>query len=149
MQAIVSQMDTSRPLPQSDSPLHLAVLCAQPALVEFALFQLQLSPSMPASDTGNTPLHLAIAANRLEVAALLVSQPTVDCAFLNKEGRSPVQLVKSMEMANMLQHQRNELRTHILRLLDAYDAKAARGETGSQEEQTLINTVSMLSLIHI
>lgn len=143
VQAIVSQMDTSRPLPQSDSPLHLAVLCAQPALVEFALFQLQLSPSMPASDTGNTPLHLAIAANRLEVAALLVSQPTVDCAFLNKEGRSPVQLVKSMEMANMLQHQRNELRTHILRLLDAYDAKAARGETGSQEEQTLINTVSM------
>ena len=81
VQSIVSQMDTSRPLPQSDSPLHLAVLCAQPALVEFALFQLQLSPSMPASDTGNTPLHLAIAANRLEVAALLVSQPTVDCAL--------------------------------------------------------------------
>lgn len=142
IQSILSRLDLTHPLIQLESPLHLAVLCADPSVIEDIMHSRQLNANAQAADTGNTPLHLAVETNRLDVASFLMAQPDVNETVLNKEGKSPIQLVKSIEMAELFEHHSSELRHKVLCQLEAYEAKAASSGAGSPEEQALLETVS-------
>jgi len=142
IQSILCRLDLTHPLIQLESPLHLAVLCADPSVIEDIMHSRQLNANAQAADTGNTPLHLAVETNRLDVASFLMAQPDVNETVLNKEGKSPIQLVKSIEMAELFEHHSSELRHKVLCQLEAYEAKAASSGAGSPEEQALLETVS-------
>jgi len=140
--ALVQQMDTSSPKPSLESPLHMAVRCAQPATIEYVLFELQVDPNLPETDTGNTPLHLAVSTNRAEVAQLLLSHPAINDTIANKEGKTPDQFVTSYEMMQILQKSHNELRTLIQKYLDDFEAQRSRGISASDEETKLVEVIS-------
>ena len=66
-----------------------------------------------------------------------MAQPDVNETVLHNEGKSPIQLVKSIEMAELFEHHSSELRHKVLCQLEAYEAKAASSGAGSPEEQAL------------
>lgn len=142
IQTVLSRMDLAHPLPQRESPLHLAVQCADLSVIEFMLQKWGMNANMHALDTGNTPLHLAVSANRIDVAAMLMEQPNVSEVAVNKDGKTPLQLVKSMDMANLFQHYRTELRNKVMRQLEAFEASADANGPGTPEEKSLLETVT-------
>jgi len=135
-------MDVSTAKPNLESPLHMAVQCALPATIEYLLFELQVDPNMPETDTGNTPLHLAVSTNRIEVAQLLLSHPAINDSLQNKEGKTPDQLVTSYEMMQVLQKSHNTLRALIQKHLDEFEAQRSRGDPASDEEAKLVEVIS-------
>ena len=151
IQSIIGRLDLTHPLTQMESPLHLAVLCADPSVIEYIMRNWQMNANAQAKDTGNTPLHLAVSTNRVDVASFLMAQALVNEMVLNKDGKTPVQLVKSIEMADLFEHHRSELRNKVVCQLEAYEAKAATSGPGSAEEQTLLETVSspQITPIHL
>ncbi|MCJ1405829.1 hypothetical protein MMC11_009059, partial [Xylographa trunciseda] len=90
--------------------LHLAVQCAEPAVVE------QIISMQAASDItldlnfqdreGNTPLHLGSLLGRPAVVQILLAQPTIDSSILNYQGRSPLDLARTPEIFQQLQFSR-------------------------------------------
>lgn len=140
--SIVQQTDMSTPRPMLESPLHMAVQCAQPSTIEYVLSELQVHPNMAESDSGNTPLHLAVSTNRVEVAQLLLSHPAINDTLENKEGKTPDQLVTSYEMMQVLQKSHQELRAQIQKQLEEFEAQASRGVSASEEETKLVELIS-------
>ena len=114
IQSILCRLDLTHPLIQLESPLHLAVLCADPSVIEDIMHSRQLNANAQAADTGNTPLHLAVETNRLDVASFLMAQPDVNETVLNKEGKSPIQLVKSNLMSEHVDQHRGAVRRCVL-----------------------------------
>lgn len=143
IESLISQIDTSQPLPHLESPLHIAVMCADPQTIDFVLRHLHMDPNTQASDTGNTPLHLAVSTDRLEAAALLLSQPSINDTIENKDMKTPMQLVTSTDMMHLLQNSRAELRSRIVYELEDYEAKASQNVMGSEEEMALLATVCL------
>ena len=103
IESILSGQDWSAPRPHLESPLHLAVLCAEPATIDYVLKQSGIDPNMRTSDTGNTPLHLAVSSNRPDAAALLLSLPTINDTLPNAEGKTPMELVTTADMMHLFQ----------------------------------------------
>lgn len=103
IESILSGQDWSAPRPHLESPLHLAVLCAEPPTIDYVLKQSGMDPNLRTSDTGNTPLHLAVSSNRPDAAALLLSLPTINDNLRNADGKTPMELVTSPDMMHLLQ----------------------------------------------
>lgn len=88
--------------------LHLAIQCADPAVVEQILSVAKessdVSIDVNARDReGNTPLHLASTLGRSSTVRLLLSQEDINDAVVNYQGRSPLDLARSPEIFEQLQ----------------------------------------------
>ncbi|ODV69145.1 hypothetical protein HYPBUDRAFT_152315 [Hyphopichia burtonii NRRL Y-1933] len=55
---------------------------------------------------GNTPLHLAAAASRLEVVKYLLSLPNINDTIVNLKKKQPVELCKDLNIAQLMQFER-------------------------------------------
>jgi oxysterol-binding protein 1 len=71
------------------TPLHLAVQCASPSMVEYLLSRHKLDLSAK-NRQGNTALHLAASQGRDEVVDLLLQQDEIDDSIVNHEGKQVV-----------------------------------------------------------
>ena len=91
--------------------LHLAVQCAQPAVVEQVISHTASASrgktNINVQDKdGNTPLHLAASMGRPNVVRVLLAQKTADSSILNFQGRSALELAKTPEIFQQLQYDR-------------------------------------------
>lgn len=82
--------------------LHLAIQCAELAVIEFVLSQQAASVNARDKD-GNTPLHVAAQLGRVPVVKLLLDQKDVNDAVTNYQGKSPLELARSPEIYQQLQ----------------------------------------------
>ena len=86
--------------------LHLAVQCAQPAVIEqvIAVSAETNTLDLNAQDKdGNTPLHIAAMLGRPTLVRILLAQHTADSSILNYQGRSALELAKTPEIFQQLQ----------------------------------------------
>ena len=92
--------------------LHLAIQCADPAVVEQVLTVSKSSPGVSidvnARDRdGNTPLHLASTLGRVTTVRLLLEQPEINDSMANYQGKSPLDLARTPEIFQQLQLSRS------------------------------------------
>ncbi|OLL23867.1 Oxysterol-binding 1 [Neolecta irregularis DAH-3] len=109
----VSRASTST-LSSSDlsSPLHMAVQCAEPSIVEYLL-------SRPATEinardqNGNTALHLAALFGREDIVEMLMKNDHMDDTITNHAGKQAFEIAKYVELSQSMQCMRH----YILLLL--------------------------------
>ncbi|KAL8715480.1 MAG: hypothetical protein Q9220_000814 [cf. Caloplaca sp. 1 TL-2023] len=88
--------------------LHLAIQCADPAVVE-QILSVARSTSESNLDVnardkdGNTPLHLASMLGRASTVHLLLEQPGIDESLTNYQRKSPLDLAKTPDIFQQLQ----------------------------------------------
>ena len=92
--------------------LHLAIQCADPAVVEQILAVAKDTPGtsvdVNARDRdGNTPLHLASQLGRPTTVCLLLEQPDINDSLLNYQGRSALDLARTPDIFQQLQLSRS------------------------------------------
>jgi hypothetical protein len=87
---------------EGTSILHLAIQCAELAVIEFVLSQ-QAADVNARDRDGNTPLHVAAQLGRVPVVKLLLDQKDVNDAVTNYQGKSPLELARSPEIYQQLQ----------------------------------------------
>lgn len=96
------------------SILHLAVQCAELAVIEYILSTTTSSRNatsgLPYLDinhrdpgTGNTPLHMAAHLGRAEVVSLLLKQPDINDSIHNSNNRTPLEISRTPAIFQMLQ----------------------------------------------
>lgn len=88
--------------------IHLAIQCAEPAVVEQILSVAKSAPGttvdVNAQDKdGNTPLHLASMLGRPSTVRLLLEQPDIDESVTNYQRKTPLDLAKTPEIFQQLQ----------------------------------------------
>ncbi|KAL8667946.1 MAG: hypothetical protein Q9202_000411 [Teloschistes flavicans] len=88
--------------------VHLAIQCADPAVVEQIFTVARTSPAasidVNARDKdGNTPLHLASMLGRPSTVRLLLGQPGVDESSQNYQRKTPIDLARMPEIFQQLQ----------------------------------------------
>ncbi|KAL8649958.1 MAG: hypothetical protein Q9210_004100 [Variospora velana] len=88
--------------------VHLAIQCAEPAVVE-QILSVAKSASGTAVDVnardkdGNTPLHLTSMLGRPSTVRLLLDQPNIDESLTNYQRNTPLDLAKTPEIFQQLQ----------------------------------------------
>ena len=92
--------------------LHLAIQCADPAVVEQILAVAKDTPGasidINARDRdGNTPLHIASQLGRPTTVRLLLEQRDINDSLLNYQGRSALDLARTPDIFQMLQLSRS------------------------------------------
>jgi hypothetical protein len=87
---------------EGTSILHLAIQCAELAVIEFVLSQ-QAADVNARDKEGNTPLHVAAQLGRAPVVKLLLDQKDINDAATNYQGKSPLELARSPEIYQQLQ----------------------------------------------
>lgn len=96
------------------SILHLAVQCAELAVMEYIISTTTTSPNATAGlpyldinhrdpSTGNTPLHMAAHMGRTEVVSLLLKQPDINDSIHNNNNRTPLEISRTPAIFQMLQ----------------------------------------------
>ncbi|KAL8969630.1 MAG: hypothetical protein Q9183_001909 [Haloplaca sp. 2 TL-2023] len=88
--------------------IHLAIQCAEPAVVEQILSTASSSSQNPidvnARDkNGNTPLHLASMLGRPSTVRLLLEQPGIDESIANYQRKTPLDLARMPDISQQLQ----------------------------------------------
>lgn len=88
--------------------LHLAIQCAEFAVVEYVLSDGAGLIDVNARDKdGNTALHLAAAQGRTQVVRLLLEQKEINDSLPNGQGRLPLDLARNPEIFQLLQLSRS------------------------------------------
>ena len=94
---------TAPPL-EGTSILHLAIQCADLAVIEYILRHAVEVVDINGKDKeGNTPLHLASNLGRAPVVKLLLDQKDINDTLTNYQGRKALDLAKSPEVFQQLQ----------------------------------------------
>lgn len=88
--------------------LHYAVQVAPLATLQHLVenadrFKLDINAQDP---DGNTPLHLAAAALRLEIVKYLLLLPAINDTIVNAKKKQPVELCKDLDIAQLMQFER-------------------------------------------
>ncbi|KAL8819815.1 MAG: hypothetical protein Q9223_001821, partial [Gallowayella weberi] len=88
--------------------VHLAIQCADPAIVEHILSVAKSNPGVTVDvnardKDGNTPLHLASMLGRPSTVQLLLSQPDIDESSPNYQRQTPLDLARMPEISQQLQ----------------------------------------------
>lgn len=104
--------ETSSGTLEGTTILHLAIQCADPAVVEQIL---AVSKDTPGSSIdvnardrdGNTPLHLASQLGRPTTVRLLLEQRDINDSIVNYEGRSALDLARTPDIFQQLQLSRS------------------------------------------
>ncbi|CEH16313.1 Oxysterol-binding protein [Ceraceosorus bombacis] len=117
------------------SPLHLAVRCAEYPTIELCLEYKSATLNAKDSINGNTPLHLASSVGRADVVQLFLDQDDVDDTITNNEGKEPMSVAKTLEIAQIFQVSRAELNVKYLQTLEAFE----RDQVGSDELLALLD----------
>ncbi|KAJ1964908.1 hypothetical protein IWQ62_002799 [Dispira parvispora] len=95
-------------IPAQVTPLHLAIQFATKPTVE-ATLELQAPELLNCQDTfGWTALHHASKTGRAEIVRLLLARAGVDDSIADHEGRDPVKVAKTLEVADIIRHDRTE-----------------------------------------
>lgn len=105
--AIARAVTDAEPL-EGTTIVHLAIQCAEPAVVEHILSVANSttgkSVDVNARDKdGNTPLHLASMLGRPSTVRLLLEQPEIDESMTNYQRNTPLDLAKTPEIFQQLQ----------------------------------------------
>ncbi|KAK9458718.1 Oxysterol-binding protein-domain-containing protein [Lipomyces oligophaga] len=104
---LINQQDSSRPSAAPSDVIHLLHLAVQVA--SLSTIQVILDMKCPLIDVnstdsdGNTPLHLAAYLGREDVVSYLLSIPTINDTITNRAGQQPVELCRSLEIAQAMQ----------------------------------------------
>jgi len=91
---------------EGTSILHLAIQCAEMAVIEFVLSQ-QAADVNARDRDGNTPLHIAAQLGRVPVVKLLLDQKDVNDAVANYQGKTPMDVARSPDIHQQLQLSRS------------------------------------------
>lgn len=90
--------------------LHTAVqLGSSPELIEWILSNESTKNQVDVNaqdSNGDTPLHLAARYGKKDIALLLLAQPHINDAVLNKAGRQPVEVARTTSIAEAMQVER-------------------------------------------
>jgi hypothetical protein len=88
--------------------LHLAIQCAEFAVIEYVLSDGQGSIDVNSRDKdGNTPLHIAAMNGRTPLVKLLLEQKDINDAIANHQGKLPLDLARNPEIFQLLQLSRS------------------------------------------
>ncbi|KAJ1658071.1 hypothetical protein IWQ61_002635 [Dispira simplex] len=113
----------ARAVPAQVTPLHLAIQFATRPTVE-ATLALQAPELLNCQDTfGWTALHHASKTGRAEIVRLLLAYPGVDDSIVDHEGRDPVKVAKTPEVADIIRHDRTEFVARHSALMHEYTLK--------------------------
>ncbi|RKP38806.1 Oxysterol-binding protein-domain-containing protein [Dimargaris cristalligena] len=94
------------PSPSQVTPLHLAIQFASRSTIEFIL-SLQSPDLLNCQDNyGWTALHHAAKTGRGEVVRLLLNQPDIDDLIIDHDGRDPIRIAKSPDVAELIKGNR-------------------------------------------
>lgn len=87
---------------EGTSILHLAIQCAEMAVIEYVLSQ-QAADVNARDRDGNTPLHTAAQLGRVPVVKLLLDQTDTNDAVTNYQGKTPLDVARSPDIYQQLQ----------------------------------------------
>lgn len=101
---------------QGTSVLHLAVQCAEPAVIEYVLSQPETDVNVKDSD-GNTALHLASSLSRIPIVKLLLEQKNINDSVQNYHGKTALDLARNPDVFQQLQLARSVfIETNVRRI---------------------------------
>ncbi|WPK24964.1 hypothetical protein PUMCH_002263 [Australozyma saopauloensis] len=104
---VEATVDTTELIKLKETILHYAVQVAPLSLIQALVANPVYGVDINAQDAdGNTPLHLAVAANRFNVVKYLMSLPLINDTVVNAEGKQPVELTKDSNVAQLMQFER-------------------------------------------
>lgn len=105
---VESTVDTTELIKLKETILHFAVQVAPLSLIQALVSNPSYGVDINAqNDEGNTPLHLAVAASRINVVKYLMSLPLINDTVVNGDGKQPVELAaKDADIAQLMQFER-------------------------------------------
>ncbi|EEQ36694.1 hypothetical protein CLUG_00817 [Clavispora lusitaniae ATCC 42720] len=107
LQSVQSTIETTELIRLRETVLHYAVQVAPLATIQALVESKKFSLDVNSQDMdGNTPLHLAVAAGRLNVVKYLLSLPNINDTVLNADRKQPVELSKDTDIAQLMQYER-------------------------------------------
>ncbi|PWN37056.1 uncharacterized protein FA14DRAFT_117850 [Meira miltonrushii] len=125
-----SSHPTSGHVKELNSPLHLAVRCAEFNTIKFVLQQKPEDLNAVEEQNGNTALHLAASTGRLDVIDLFLSRPQINDTIRNRDGQDPMEAAQTIEAAKLFQISRAELNFKYQDVYERWENQAH----GSDEE---------------
>lgn len=125
-----SSHPTTGHVKELNSPLHLAVRCAEFKTIKFVLQEKLADVNVVEEQNGNTPLHLAAITGRLDVVDLFLSQPQINDTIRNRDGNDPMEASQTIEVAKLFQISRAELNFKFQDVYERWENQAS----GSDEE---------------
>lgn len=123
--------------------LHLAIQCAEMAVIEYVLSQHDADINARDRD-GNTPLHIAASLGRVPVVKLLLEQQDLNDSNANHQGKTALDVARSPEIFQMLRLARS---VYIDQQVRTIHQLVAKGDYASLEE--LLNDSRVRSIIDI
>ncbi|KAI9758923.1 MAG: ATP synthase complex assembly protein atp12 [Chaenotheca gracillima] len=149
--AIKENADTGDSLTGSSSTLegttilHLAIQCAESAVVEYILSTATGDDggvNINARDReGNTALHLTSMLGRASIVRLILDQDTVNDTIQNYQGKTPLDLARSPDIYQQLQLARSLFLDQTVKEVQALVAKAEYGDLEKLLVEPRVQTV--------
>jgi hypothetical protein len=130
---------------QGTTVLHLAIQCADPAVVEYVLSSANDAQGnkldINARDKeGNTPIHLAAQLGRAPIVQQLLEQEGINDSVANYHGRTPLDLARTPEIFQLLQLSRSILvDPRVEAALDVNNLELATDQSTIQTGGTLLH----------
>lgn len=126
IRAVPATVENRDLLKLNDTILHYAVQVAPLPTIQKLVDSEDPKVDVNAQDSdGNTPLHLAVAALRVNVVKYLLSLPDINDTIVNAEKKQPVELAKDASIAQMMQFERAKfvewLATQLRKFFSARD----------------------------